>query len=570
MKQGQLLIAAPGLGKTFILAAMVARMVESKWHIKRGCVSPWPYIVVTKASVVEQTKRVFEKFFNLKHNREVYIINIDSLRAEAGSRFIEEKIEVENGVEHLVFKWRDLIRPAFVGWDECHSLKNHSSKQSQIAQAANDVDDIVQFFMSATPGGKVNDFKCFVVSTRIKYQFPGTAFPTTVTNENWDTFASLIAAPSKPSEYCTAAVDRLMDYLDEYIVRVSGVKPQFKAINKVELINFSSKEGKDFYEKCIDTFEKKKQKLEAKYNEGEISGNIYKCGMLTAMLRYRIAAESNPDRVKTICDRMYDDVMQHGKAAACGASFRVSICNYVEYLIKEKGVSRDDISIIWGGGVTKETENQKAKKILTENDEIAEAMKAAGLTLEMLNLEDEEIKEQKTYDDSWRLGMQSLKERQKEIDRFQAGKTLFCFYIFKSGGVGLSLHHTDELTKEKVRHKKSGYAVEEDIPKIPTRPRRVYLAPTWSPFEMVQALGRVPRLTSLSNTEQHLIFFRDTVEERVAEVVSKGLRCFTKVVRIKEDWQDMIINRNFKSQIVDEPEEDNTELLGISEEENEE
>ena len=209
MKSGQLLIAAPGFGKTFILAAMVARMVETKWHIKRGCMSPWPYIIVTRASVVEQTKRVFEKYFNLKHNRDVYIINIDSLRAEAGSRFIEEAIVVENGVERLEFKWRPLIRPAFVAWDESHSLKNPGSKQSQIGQAANDVDDIVQFFMSATPGGKVNDFKCFVCSCRVQYQFPGTAFPTTITNENWDSFANLIASPSKPSEYCTAAVDRL-------------------------------------------------------------------------------------------------------------------------------------------------------------------------------------------------------------------------------------------------------------------------------------------------------------------------------------------------------------------------
>jgi hypothetical protein len=140
-----------------------------------------------------------------------------------------------------------------------------------------------------------------------------------------------------------------------------------------------------------------------------------------------------------------------------------------------------------------------------------------------------------------RLGAQSQEERQREIDRFQSGRTFFCLYTFKAGGVGLSLHHTDEFVKEKVRHKESGYAVEEDIPNIPVRPRWNFVTPTYSAIELVQGLGRCPRLTSLSNTHQELVFYRNTVEEDVARIVAQKLRCLKKVVRMREKWEDVIV-----------------------------
>ena len=60
-------------------------------------------------------------------------------------------------------------------------------------------------------------------------------------------------------------------------------------------------------------------------------------------------------------------------------------------------------------------------------------------------------------------------------------------------------------------------------------------------MELVQGLGRCPRLTSLSNTPQVILFFRGTIEERVAAIVSMKLQCLTKVVRSREDWQDIIL-----------------------------
>ena len=45
----------------------------------------------------------------------------------------------------------------------------------------------------------------------------------------------------------------------------------------------------------------------------------------------------------------------------------------------------------------------------------------------------------------------------------------------------------------------------------------------------------------MSDTVQRIVFYRNTVEERVHGIVSMALRCLRKVVRTKEDWESTII-----------------------------
>jgi hypothetical protein len=113
----------------------------------------------------------------------------------------------------------------------------------------------------------------------------------------------------------------------------------------------------------------------------------------------------------------------------------------------------------------------------------------------------------------------------------------------RAGGVGLSLHHTDAMlpVSQRARRKESGYVYEEDIPKISTRPRKLYSAPNYSAIDMVQVLGRCPRITSLSDTEQILLFFRGTIEEDVEAICNNKLRCLSKVVRNPNDsWEQLL------------------------------
>jgi hypothetical protein len=531
--RGQYLIGQGGSGKTWVFGEIFRQALDRGFAKEIGSVSPWPYILVTKSSVVEKTSRDLRRYFNIKVPQEVLVIGIDSLRAKFGELFVEEVTEVENGVEHTFWKWREFVNPCLIVWDEGHVLKNYSSQQHQIACSYNELDNTYQIFSSATPLSKVQEGKCFAVSTRIVNNI-ATIEMAPLNNSTWTIFAKNISAPAKPHEYAPEAVRRFREVMEPFIVEMKGVRPQFHAINKVKMIPFTTTEGKIFYQKAEDTMIAKLNKI--KSSDSIEEGKKY-LHQLSAIIAYRIAAESNPDMISYMCENAYNDVAVENKAAVFGVCFTDTIIASIKYLVYKKNVPRSLISIIWGGATKQPTDKQKAKAIIEVDPEIQKVLKEMGMTIEDLGLEDTKAQLNKEIlPDELRLGPQTRKERQREIDRFQTGKTLFCFYTFRAGGTGLSLHHTDEWTVEKCRRKESGYAYEEDIPKIPTRQRKTYVTPTWSPPELVQGVCRAPRLTSLSDTEQELVFFQGTIQEQVAHKVSMGLASLGQMVRQKESW----------------------------------
>jgi superfamily II DNA or RNA helicase len=111
-------------------------------------------------------------------------------------------------------------------------------------------------------------------------------------------------------------------------------------------------------------------------------------------------------------------------------------------------------------------------------------------------------------------GNQSSEERQKMIDSFQNGQKQIMLLTVTAAGVGISLHHDRESSK----------------------PRVVVLPPTWSAIDLVQVLGRAHRITSISDTKQIIVWYKDTVEERVVEVVRKKLTCLQKAVIAREQF----------------------------------
>jgi len=542
-KRAYYLIAATGLGKTFIIGAYLARLVESKWNEGKSF-TPWPFIYVTKATVVEQTQRVLKKYFGITEH-DVLVIGIDQLRAQFGKRFVREEIVVEDGMESCKWVWRPNIHPLVVIWDEAHSLKNPGSQQSQIAQSFNDIEDenIFQVFVSATPYVRVSEAKCFCVASRVPYTF-GLNRNAPMVNEHWNDFARNIASDwgrlkIGPADYSPGAMTRLMNYMNDYIYRVKGVKTQFKAYNKIKILQFETDKGREEYHLAWEKFLEEKAKIEGDDAMNAAQANFNILAQLQVFLK---AAESNYDRVRHLAKDMYHAVKE-GYAAACAVRFKLTICKCVELLITEYGIPRDKISLIWGGAPTL-TKKQKVKRSIVNSPQFMERMAAEGLSFDDLDLDDIDADtDLPKYPDAWRLGPQNKKQRQAEIDRYQRGESLYCFYTFRAGGVGLSLHHTDEMTKEKVRHKPSGYAYVEDIPLIPTRPRFLKCTPTWSAQESVQGLGRCARINSLSDTQQELEYYAGTVEERQARVMSVKLHCLSKAVRNKESWEDIILGR---------------------------
>lgn len=538
VKEGKscLLIAGTGKGKTFITYAVLRRLLDMGFEDGRT-LSHTPYLVLTRTTIKEQHRRVAKNFYNIDVDQ-CEINNIEVVRSKAGRFWIREKRLIIDGEEVIQYEWKRDLQPCVVFFDESQAAKNNDkSKQAQIMCAYNDLPkNNILVSISATPFTRVSEAKCFAVSTHCNLEPLGFPKGTVLTNKNWQSFARAICGDKcDPEDYNEAAVQRLMSYLDKWVVRVKGVRSQFNEKNNIERMQFQSKEARLFYDKALTRMQEQKAKLERDKALG-VTSDLHPFAIMTAFAR---AAELC--RAEPIADRMFK-AKEEGFAACAAIKYKSTLIAIEQFLENKHGVSRDQISLVWGGGQTELTAKQKTKAKLRE---MKDKLEAAGVDLndmiEDMDLSEVEDAELLKLPKSSRLGPQSLQERQIEIDNFQSGKTLFCLYTFKAGGVGLSLHHTDELVKYKVKRKESGYAIEEDIPNCPTRPRKNIVAPTYSAIELVQGLGRCPRLTSLSDTEQTLLFYAGTIEDEIADIVSEKLRCLSYVVRMKESWQDMIL-----------------------------
>ena len=128
------------------------------------------------------------------------------------------------------------------------------------------------------------------------------------------------------------------------------------------------------------------------------------------------------------------------------------------------------------------------------------------------------------------FGGQTDKQAQDNIDRFQNGETDYFLTTMKSGGTSISLHHEFESA----------------------RPRYVLLPPTWSIYEYCQVLGRAQRITSLSQTIQEVVWFRGTIEERVAQVLDEKVDSISELIDKNENFIHKIFNRQVENSIDNE------------------
>lgn len=97
-------------------------------------------------------------------------------------------------------------------------------------------------------------------------------------------------------------------------------------------------------------------------------------------------------------------------------------------------------------------------------------------------------------------GSNSKKERERFIKEFAADKHPVMLCNIKAGGVGVSLHD-----------------------QIGNHPRTALIFPTWDAKELIQALGRVDRAGSATDSIQRILFAAGTVEERVAAACERKL-----------------------------------------------
>lgn len=347
-----------------------------------------------------------------------------------------------------------------------------------------------------------------------------------ITPETWPQFSVSIATDGDPTLRSPAAIERFGKVFGEYIVNVKAPHGKFKAINRCQLCQFPSEKARMRVDNAWNIFLEKKAK--------SITNNNTDFGRFeewVALGQFQKAAEL--EKAEVFAEKMYRDV-QNGKAAGCALRFKGTIARCVKILVTKYGVSREQISLIWGGMDASERKKRLSKedinRYLVQMSQGIKVSRKIMLQLEIQLTETEsEKKEAETdYGQDLQLGSQSLIERQREIDKFQSGKSHYCFFTYAAGGVGLSLHHA---------------ATDPKGNPIVLRQRVGYLSPVYSPKQFVQGLGRLHRsVFSCSNTDQTILFFADSVEEGVMLVVSQGLRCLKKVIASGESWESAIYN----------------------------
>lgn len=535
-----LLQAGVGTGKTFMVGSLISRLRQIGWEklAKNRDLRVYPAVIwVTKATIVEKTQRDLLTGFGLTSD-DVLVTNYDQLRATLGKHFFRCKTVIVKGEPEIVFEAVAHQMPCLIVWDEAHSLKNSDSQQSKIAQCINDLlpkDRPYQLFMSATIGTRLRDFKCF--SAAAGY----------CSNSRFNEFIGPLCTKGDPNLRSRSAMKRFMDKVDAHVIRVPAINGKYRAFNRVMPVKFLSLQDQQHSEEAFARYAEKKTKL----NQNMPGEHFMR---LVAFNEYR--RETEPLRAPILA-RLAHEAIQKGRSVVIPACFKVTLVRTLKILVKDYGYTRDQISMIWGGddleGV-KELTSQEMDNYLRQviqgihvpNKIIKQIYKQAYPKTEL----DDEFKD---YDfGDLRLGLQTRTDRQREIDRFQTGRTIICMFTYASGGVGLSLHdsddhfalfmaknymldHTDEHGRKHWRHLRSGKV-------YCSRPRETFASPTFSGQEFVQGLGRAHRsIFSLSDTYQHVIFFQDSVEESVMEIVSANLNCLTEAVRGKESWQDAML-----------------------------
>lgn len=164
-----LLRAGTGTGKTFILAAMIRQMLDNKFPDTYNCLAPWPFVWITRKSVVEQTKRVARDKFGIDLSTELLVVGIEQMRSKFGELFLSEETVIHRGEESIIWKWREPHHPLVFIIDESHLAKNENSCQSKIIQSLSEVKKpIFIICSSATPFCRVSEAKYMAVNTHME------------------------------------------------------------------------------------------------------------------------------------------------------------------------------------------------------------------------------------------------------------------------------------------------------------------------------------------------------------------------------------------------------------------
>jgi hypothetical protein len=540
-KWGQLLLAEPGAGKTIVLGSFIKNFIEQVLKPRKiNYVCPYPVLYVTAAPVVAQTEYALKTLFNIDVINTCKVSNIEMLRSSMGRCFVRETVKVEGGKEIYEYTWLPFMRPILIIWDESQKLAREQSKQAKISFAANRILTdhaklenglpLVQIEASATPFSRLTEARHLACSTGESFQYGLQTIK--ITDRSWKTFANDFAAQfnnedgteCSPEDYNRECIAAFAEKFSPYIVRIGGINPKFKAYNGITRITFKSTGEQLEVETAIEKYQERKRKIEG----SDMGAGQMGVALLAEFIILRRACEHA--KRYHFADWINEN-WEKGLAPGCGFGFKQTITSVSRILIDDYGWSRDDISIIWGGSTEALSAKQKFAKKIKESG-LEEKLKATGLTLEDIGINfdididfKEKNEEQYAWEKAHRMLTQSKEERERERLRFQRQDSRCMLFTFKAGGTGLNAQHE---------------------PMFPRAKQRTGLfSLVYSEKELLQGLGRFPRITSCSDTSQTICGYKDTIEDHVLGRVVMKLKCMKEVIKsgARDSWEDLVTGK---------------------------
>ena len=517
----------PGVGKTPTAGAIIYEYFKLLATPKGAELDPFhefrPHnvIVVTPKNVVHQYKQELRNMglgAQLAAHK-ILVVNPQFFTSKAGNAYVRL---VQNAVtgeaEYAVTK---IMCPGMLIVDESHKLNNPKAAISRAILSMVEQSETTRVVcFSGTPWQKVNDTYFFARCIGRIGDFP----VTTLTDFN--AFAKTM--DETPHIANVAACKRIRSTLEPYIYSFPYVKWPHKAINAIQLVDFESPQDKDNYLRAHDTYLETCRKIGRNTKFGRHAENV-------AMTIFRKTVE--PLRAPFIARQIFANYRAGTKSTIVGCAFKQTITRTM-FLLSEMGMSRDQVSIIWGG-----TKRLDPKYILPD-DKLDQLILDPNLPMRMA--EDRELRktitttllfkedaafnndtpEQQAYrhrrlHELRLIHAQSEESRQIEIDAYQAGKTQACLFTLAAGGTGLSL--------------------DQSRPHV--LPREGYFTPVYNGAEAAQALCRAIRRKSLADVYQFILMMRGTVEEyHVLPVFQRKLACIGEITNRSTDFAGLLAN----------------------------
>ena len=510
-----------GVGKMVIGCAVIDYILRNKLYETHGLSFYMHEIMIFMPKNVQEAwaRHIERSGWGHEIGRKINIVPYSQLSATYGDALIQEEYDLYDPNKPPTLKWNPAMLPFFCLLDECHKVANENTIQTKGLMALTSAIKAAlrpySLWMSATPGVTVNNFKAFVCATGLHVPSLGI----NVNAQNWNMFAGLITnEPSKPN---LEAAKRLRAMLSPHIYSLPYQRWKHKAINSVILLDFDNDNDRQTYQLA---FERYKEKVEL-LGKGECKSPEFM--QWVALGQFRKAVE--PLRMPQIIRKCHEHIQSGKISPVIGCVYRDSVIRAVFGLV-ELGYRREDISIIWGGKrEIKETlvlSPDEFKDLISRISKGYEPTKEDVKRLEeTLAFKETRISYQEDSDEVTKqrllrlrefglTGSQNANTRQMEIDAFQSGKSKICIFTLAAGGIGLSLDHSADYLL----------------------PRVGYFTPTYSGPEFKQALGRLERRMTLSDTYQYIVGMVGTIEEtHVMPLIDKKLQCIATLTNADKE-----------------------------------